>query len=543
MSSHAVIKVKNTRAVIGKHTFNDVVQFASNWGLNSIPMASLQVAVGRNVNGNALAKIHHAAKDLRNQQKAEVYVTFEVTDIEDADPGVESGEIKVFEGTVVGTGWQRGPNGGYFTINLLYWLGELNNSSAISASLHPGCPADMTFPAVFPAFGLNTTTPKVTPIPSFVPDISGDVAGGFDDLWGNVFLPWLNTIASDDAFDRAYDDANAKGNPDVIAALKRMGTNADGTPLAVDLNGASAAVFADSLRLALVNEIGGNWINTTLWGKIIGEWAPAYWFSVVPRVEDALIVPFTGGLQGSPWAVIGDEDYDSADMNAQLLQVLRGVSIVHPITTSTSFDLNLGIPQASRSGALDIYQPDDIKTGMILFKDAPKWLCNTNVAHLMSADAEGVMDATVTTALDEINSAAAAQRKDDANDLGLLRNVASAYAHQWYVLESLKGRTGEVAGKLRFDIAPGSNVLVVAGGAKNVPDSKNVTQNIFATVVQVSYVINAETRQAGTAFSLAHIRTEAENELESTSVAKPPLYQKAWSGAKLVVAAPGPEKA
>lgn len=543
MSSHAVIKLR-LRAVIGDFNFDDVVMYTSAWALNTIPTASLLVAVGRNVDTQKLATIHNAVKTLTTQIKAQVYLTAIVKDVEQALPGVPNGEeIKIFDGRVVGTGWQRSQNGAHFTIHLLHWLGDLNYASSVSASLHPGSPGDMSYPAVFPAIGLTNVSPSDSQLPAWVPGISSsDVnEGSFSDIWGNVLLKWLEQISNDDPFDRALNGAGGGANPDTVAALSKIGPNPDGKPLALDTHGATASTLADGMRAALISEMGGSWINTTLWGKIIGEWAPAYWFSVVPRVDDALIVPFTGGLQGDPWAVIGDEDYASADLNSQLHQVLRAVGITFPIETSTSFDLNIGLPQAARGGLMGLYKPLD--SGMVLLKDAPKWLSHPAVAHMLSLYAEGVNGAPIATAVDEAGvGAPRIPDRDIDGDISHLKGIASAYAEQWYVLESLKGRTGEVAGKLRFDIAPGSNVLVVAGGERHIPQANAVSEDIYATVTQVSYVINAEAQKAGTAFSLAHIRTTKENTSPGTSIAKPPLYEEAWSGAKLVPAAPGPEQ-
>ncbi len=543
MAEYAVIKLQ-LRAVIGAFEFDDVVQYTSTWALNSIPAASILVAVGRNINTQQLATIHTAINDLKIQLPAEVFLRTTIMDLEQADAGVPDGEeIKIFSGKTVGTGWERG-EGAHFTIHLLHWLSNLDESSSVAASLHPGSPGDLTYPAVFPAIGLTTTNPTTSPLPSWVPGLSSKSvnAESFNDIWGNILLPWLQTIAADDPYDRALNGAKAGGDPEVIATLKKLKPNPDGKPLNLDLRGASGAVFADSIRTALINEIGGNWINTTLWGKLVGEWAPAYWFSVVPRVDDALIVPFTGGLQGEPWAVLGDEDYGFANLNAQLHRTLRAVGIVYPIGTATSFDLGIGLPKTARGGLLGLYRPEGLERGMVLLKDAPKWLSNPTLVHMLSLYVEGINGAPIATAVDQAGIGGAQQPvRDFDGDISDLRGVASAYAHQWYVLEALKGRTGEVAGKLRFDIAPGSNVLVVAGGAKNVPLAQEVTENIYATVVQVSYAINAETQKSGTVFSLAHIRSEQENTSPGTSIDKPPLYQDAWVGAKLVPDAPGPE--
>lgn len=547
MSRHAVIKVR-LRAVIGDFEFKDVVQYTGAFAMNSIPVASILVAVGRNVETDALATIHNAVNSLNVQLKAEVFLATDITSVEQATPGVPDNfqEIKIFEGKTVGAGWRRTENGAHFTINLLHWLGDLNYASAVSASSHPGNPADLTYPAIFRAIGPASTDPT-SGSPSWVPMLSeGFVnSGALSDIWGNVLHKWMLSVAQDDPFDKALlGGQSGGGDQNTIDALNRIGPNGDGRTLNLVTGGANRDVVASGLRQALMNETGGNWINTTLWGKLVGEWAPAYWFSVIPRVDDALIVPFTGGLQGEPWAVIGDEDYAQADLNSQMHQVLRAVGIVHPIMFFSGIDMNKGAIPLDRGGCAGWYQPDGIKKGMVLLKDAPKWLSDPIIAYEFSRAAEGIEGAPINTNLDPDGTG---QPRQPARDLGDVqtghKDILTLYAKQWYVLEVLKGRVGEVSGKLRFDIAPGSNVLVEAGGARNVPLANAIQENIYATVTQVSYVINAESQKAGTAFSLAHIRTEKENQTEGMSIGKPPLYQDAWPGAMLVTTAPGPEAA
>ena len=542
--SYAVVRVR-LEAKIGSHTFDDVVQYASGFAMNDIPTASIMVAVGRNVKTDKLATIHTAVNELRSvTMPAYVWLLVQTLDKMNASSGLEvvsEKKILIFEGDAVGTGWQRSTTGAQFTIHILHWLARLNYTSAVSASSHPGNPSDWTYPAIHRAIGLGSgeSTGTMAGDPSWVPMINkGSInEAALRDIWGNALHSWMTHIANDDPVDlRLKGGQKGGGSVTVIDALKRIGPNGDGKPLNVELGGADAAIVAEGLRQALQAESGNSWINTTLWGKLIGEWSPAYWFAVIPRVSDALIVPFTGGLSGDHWAKIGDEDYAQCDINAQLRQVLRAVGIVHPVTWQTGANLNAGAIAENRGGMCGWYQPEKLDQGMVLLKDAPSWLAQPlfeSAFSLYSQAADG--QGTVGT---EVDDKQAGQPQKPERDLAETqkkqRGIMDNYAHQWYTIECLKGRTGELAGKLRFDIAPGSNIFVEAGSSRNVPQSEDgLAVDIYATVTRVTYVINAETQQAGTGFSLAHIRTKAENENEITSTAKPPLYTEAWRGAVL----------
>ena len=542
--SYAVVRV-SLEAKIGNFEFDDVVQYAAGFAMNDIPTASIMVAVGRNVQNDKLATIHKAVDTLRSvTMPAYVWLLVTTLDRRNASSGLEvvsKKRIKIFEGDAVGTGWQRSATGAQFTINLLHWLARLNYTSAVSASSHPGNPSDWSYPALHGALGLGSAASaggNSPGVPSWVPMVHNGLINeaALRDIWGKALHMWMSDIAKRDFIDsRLIGNQVGGGSVTVLDVLKRIGPNGDGQPLNVELGGADAALVAEGLRHALQFESGNSWINTTLWGKLVGEWSPAYWFAVIPRIEDALIVPFTGGLSGDHWARIGDNDYTQCDINAQLRQVLRAVGIVHPVTWQTGANLNAGAIADNRGGLCGWYQPPKLDQGMVLLKDAPSWLSQPLFESAFSLRSQAASGGTVGTAVDNKE---AGNPQTPARDLAAMqkqhRGIMDNYAHQWYTIECLKGRTGELAGKLRFDISPGSNILIEAGSARNVPQVEDgLAVDIYATVTRVTYVINAETQQAGTGFSLAHIRTKAENEDEVTSTSKPPLYQNAWRGAVL----------
>jgi hypothetical protein len=110
-----------------------------------------------------------------------------------------------------------------------------------------------------------------------------------------------------------------------------------------------------------------------------------------------------------------------------------------------------------------------------------------------------------------------------ANDLAALLD---RYAHSLYCIEAIKGRQGTLSGPLRFDIAPGSTVRVEGASEAFIPGDQ-LGMPYFATVLRTTFVLDAESGQAGAAFHLAHIRNAAENFEDATSVPKHPLWDAA----------------
>ena len=107
-------------------------------------------------------------------------------------------------------------------------------------------------------------------------------------------------------------------------------------------------------------------------------------------------------------------------------------------------------------------------------------------------------------------------------------------AQALYANEILKGRIGQVSGALRFDICPGSTIKVEGVSDRFLPGDDPIGEDRYATVLRVTYYFDAENPRTGTAFNLAHIRNEKENEAEDTSVKRHPLYTRVWKGDKLL---------
>jgi hypothetical protein len=540
------------RAVIGGHVFNDVVQFNASFEMNTIPEASLTVSVGRRVDTQQAATIHAAIRDLKVQVPAAVYLTAIVTDRDRADPGIlgfaVSGGKLIFEGYAVGTGWQRSNESANFTLHLSHWLSQLHYASALNPTAHPGNPGDWQYPSIFEAVGSGEEEDGGAGVkqPSWVPGMGEDFAAAehLSDIWGKILHPWLRRIALDPPFDIRLQEAGIETSKArqqrVLNLLQRIGPNKDGVPLAVDLTGGDGLTIAAGICDDIAYSSGHSWLNTTLWGKVVGEWSQNFWFAMIPRVSDSLVVPFAGPLQGRPWATIRDTDYAYCEANAHLPQVLRAVGIVFPATSATNFNGEADGAGTDLTGFYGLFAPPASPDGLVLVKNPPRWLCNNNLVFSGVEASTGEVNAKpIESPLDPAGTGKPNKavkpvgNPKKAWDQG--RKFADRYAQQWYTVEMLKGRIGELSGKLRFDIAPGSNVLIEAGVAKNVlPHEDALTESIYATVTRVSMAINAENGKAGTAFSIAHIRTAAENQSLLTSIPKPPLYQKAWYGARLV---------
>jgi hypothetical protein len=545
-------------AEVGGVIYNDVVQFSSTFAMNEIPTGSIMLAVGRNVRSLQPATIHQAAVeaqllgDALLQFKTPAKVYLKLTPQGSAGvPNDQEREFIIFDGYAVGTGWRRNRGEAQFVIHLLHWLDDLNASSMLSATSHPTSPADFAFSAVFPALGINTTG-GVDPSkiePSWTATCDATAAIGDTqlqtDLWGRVLYPWLETIAKQDRlnFNPPGGGGISQGlNDRALKALQRMAPGSSVgckvTPLAMDLSGADGAVVANGVRAYLERETFSSWVHTTFWGKLIGAWGPEFMFSLVPRIEDAFPVPFTGPLRDTH-IIIGPRDYDYANILSPMSQVLQGIGVVHPTQHNAGGNMSPGENQAGFSQLCGWYTPPGDHEGLLLFKQPPGWITEVIPEYASSRDSAGAEGDPIGTASDPgTGKGPTTITPTEAINAVASTSFMNRYAQQWYALETIKGRQGEMSGKLRFDIAPGSSISIIPAREKFIIGGGSPSAGLpyFATVTRVSTTLNSETQQAGTGFGLAHVRSGLENKSDKTSVAKPPLYQAGWKGCALSAA-------
>mgnify|MGYP003339982198 FL=1 len=194
-----------------------------------------------------------------------------------------------------------------------------------------------------------------------------------------------------------------------------------------------------------------------------------------------------------------------------------------------SFD-NFSFPIASYPAVA----PGVDKPGLRLFKEPPSWLSNVSPWPIYSGASTGVKGKApgdcIAPGKGEENPPPdwlpPAQSASELKNSG----VCERFARHWYKSEVLSQRYGELSGKLRFDISPGTTVKIEMPVKEIGNDG-----NMIGYVTQVSFSINAERAMAGTSFALAFLRTEEEDTAGQYTEGYPPLYKKSavWGGAPL----------
>jgi len=551
-------------ATIGDTLFKDVVSISATFPLNAIPKASLEVAVGvnaRSPSGNEYATIHTARKNLRPRDPVEVRL--KIKDVEGKKSRQPEESYIIFRGFLAGIGFQRSANNANFIIQVVHWLDDLNNTSAVHSNWFPSAPQDLAQAAG--AVVLNLAGERAAGAGGV--DENGQPVGTIDpqgkhlnvgnlstDLWGRVLKPLFSAIATTN---NPSSQCDQKPNDAAEKALELMGPGGPGAayykPLGLEVGEGNNANIIGAIRAGLVAALRNGLSYTTLWSKIAGEIGPSFFFSISPGVEWALPVPFFGALR-TPWIPPGGdrthtimaEEYSYANFNANMSQIIESVTMFHtpvlqtwtgggPVRTVLPLLDNFCIP----AGQFPAEPPEENKQGLKLVKQLPSWLTNINTAGGYGGKSSGVTSNEVPG-----DTAAGADQGDTEPEEGYdiptdspmaaLKNIADKFCEHWYKTEVLQQRAGELSGRLRFDIAPGSTISIELPPRDIRNGSPTGDGGMVATVVSTSFVINAERAVAGTSFVLANLRTDEENDDNNLTSTAPPLYPNSpWPGAPL----------
>ncbi len=529
----------------------DVVSASAEYHLNTIPRAVCQLAVGRNVEDvNQAALIHEQIDTLAIKLRAEIFLQVTNPTLFGALLGIFAGivpqwpttPIRIFDGYTTGGGYQRGVAGAEYTLHLEHWLADLAFSSSVSSELHPANPADLTLAGLLPNKGTGATTGL-------------DTAGTFinagtirQDFWGQGLKRYLEFLASGNAFKRTslrallgFSPDSDPTNADALRALARIEPSANGyvngVPSALqstDPQVAAALPFiADNMSkdaaAITVIQMAGH----TLWDKLAGGYTGQYLLAVVPRTETALMVPFVPALR-TAWRTIGADEYDFVRLSGDMPRILKAMVIfggkqfqtgagtsgsVGPVSIETSFAL-LGVG--------GYYGPPNA-SGQILCKTAPAWMANIPLQAITPATL-GIPRVIANALFPGIGG----QPLNQAPIMQTCGKLMTSYAQALYIQHMLQFRTGELSGRLRFDIAPGSTVAIEVAPELFLGLTDQLGDVLYATVLGCGWHLDAETPRAGSTYELAYVRNQADNQSDATSIAQHPLWKDSYAGAKLV---------
>lgn len=510
----------------------DVVAVTATFELNGIPIASCDLPAGVNLKtGNASSASNGTFDSIPLRSPATVTLTV-FADGGEGDKGLNPGTYVIFDGYYIGTGWTRTREEAHFQIHLIHWIDDLNCSSMINGNYSPGMPGDLANAAVKQGLSVSTQDNAGLAFHAFITK-----SNPADDIWTGNLKRIFEYLAKQPHFKTqrlGIPLSGKSGNDAALRALNRMPGSCTAASTKLNLsNDPNKTSLTTSFRKSLTELITNNMGYTSFWAKLVGEICPEFLLAVSPAVNCANVIPFFGGLS-TPHVTITANEYNVARFNCHATNLIESVNLFHSMQSSAGTDL-------SGSNAEIQYKPDYFApfgqypkeganfAGFIMVKKPPRWLANgaplggvvNNSALFLQQDAH-------TGALDNSTKPPGGVL-DGQSAHASFRSIADRYCEHWYKTSVLAQRQGELSGKLRFDIAPGS-IVKIELPASNAPGAPS---SYFVAVMSVSYVINADRATAGTSFVFSSMRTEEENKDSKLTNTVSPLYTTGWPGGPL----------
>jgi hypothetical protein len=509
-----------------------VIRCSIDYELNAIPRAGVSLALGRDFAGSP-SVVHEMVEYLNTRRRAEIFINPYALGVDDGsirqppDMGLPAEMIRIFSGFTSYASYDRSQGQAQFNLQLDHWLSDLTFGSVFSRSSHPASIGHYAFGALAPTGSTGAHWSNLSLAAEFVKTRTVQA-----DLWGQAIQPWLLHLCEQDAFeawDPRHITGGKEGNFEAALALGKFGGPCQPT-LGLDLEVDEDIARAICGYISQETGYAGNLAHQSIWDVLVGHLASEFLFSIVPRVDDALVVPFVPGYR-KPFTTITAGEETQIQRTSALGRPLRGVGVTSLIQLATNAHLGTA-PSVIDTGIGGLYLAGG--DGLILIKAGPPWMGQLYSASMYSHESSGAAGGPIGTAVRP-----GAGKKNDAPALALARlrgktrKFLDKYAQALYALEKLRGRQGIVSGPFRLDIAPGSIILVRVEGEQHIPTDQFRTP-FYATVLRVSLMADAETPAIGTAFHVAHHRSEQENTKDETSVARHPLYRETFSGCALV---------
>jgi hypothetical protein len=521
-----------------------VTQFTAGWAVNEIPNAQCMLAVGREARALVAAEINRSAARLRQMRRCRVIFRPQGEFLPDGTQW--PAEFLVFDGYFMGMAYNKINGKIQVVANLKHWLIDLACSSAVTTNSHPLNPAHLTARAV--SADIND---KGVGNPYYISKLIGESlirSDVLNDCWGAIkklFCALANLVGSVGAHAQAgfCGVGDAVRNDRARNALARMEGFAQlspttdcslapvySVPLRIDLADVPDAENAIARQISDATIEG--YANTTFWDKLVGEFCPSFGMAVVPAVEYALVVADTPAYRGGPWKTITTGEYDSFQMQADLERPLRAVGVV------MQFGSFMGVPEGSTTkpspvpavGGCHAENLDEPNDGVVQYVAAPRFLQCLVTHEPWARGTTGMGQNAPSPTATTPNATGGQLAAQTATFTPAVNAVLDRYAQSIFVQNMLRGRSGIVGGKLRFDIAPGSIVTVKGSEEKFLAGEDELATDVVGCVARMTVAINAEAGIAGTTFVLSHLRTAAENGVDRTSVAQHPLFGLAIHG-------------
>lgn len=540
----------------------DVSYLYLEYGLNSIPRATFNCALGTNIVTGEPSKTYDAASTIRNMTPIVVQVKGDLG--EWATEGKQGQKLRwptgtddkhglLFSGYVVNSALKRNGQSISLQVTAVSALVDLSMTALGSANVMPGAPNEFLTDSTFVRAGNQEST---NPLSLTTTLSNGSYSDFADALLASLLIAANNRSLVPNAGEVAAAQTINQRAIDVVNGASQakwpywQGMNKRGNQ--DYLKGAYKAyplssAFPETSRQRLISliskQFNGSVGVSSMWDLLVGAVLPQIGMGVIPLGAGAVIAPLLPLNKNHAVEIVASE-YN--DMFAPTL-AQRPLKAVALYGNSVS-GLGLVSPATTRVGSIypttrmQLEDPDfkESSDGIWMFAPTPPWLDDIINGEPPEAGKESldrqVMNRPIAVTGTATEDPTAPLQLQLVKDVPMLpgkieevRQTASLYAQMLYVANALRGREGVLTGKLRFDIAPGCTILVRGSTERELERNENANKLIHDTlsfVNKVTITIDAENGRASTSLVLSNIRTAHENQSKRYSMEEHPFFGK-----------------
>lgn len=510
---------------------------------NGIPKAILKIALGESPQpggGIAIAGAHAKAKELENRTRIAVKAEFSGHQTPDKT-WEQDGTFYLFWGYLSRPAYTMGTSAATLVLEVDHWLSNLATTSKFSYILQANSAAHNTRAVITKSFtggfvGIDGT--KVA--------YSADAP---ENLWQTIKAVF-GYLADQDRLNAGLIEALDLTNPEAVKntlALEALKFMDNGKTLPMKFIGDDETI-RDRVRESLADIIAAKDTGGSYWETLL-TLCREFMFSVVPTIATATCVPVIKTINKSLLRISASEYFQIAPHSDIPVLPVRSVGLY---SSCVWFTLDTrGMSQTEYLSdpvligywdlAKDHSGDPQITAGQLMVTNAPSWMHNAgNIFSACTYKNTPSFRAIKTLANAKVKREEQDKRQpneaqNETVDKNNPNRVGNRLAQAILADVSWKHRVGSIAGRLRFDIAPGSPIELETVG-KNVPFYQQSGNNtMYAHVYQVDIEIDATAPKAFTTLHLSHMRTEAEQKkFSSIVIDEHPLYGNAWDGTSLL---------
>jgi hypothetical protein len=513
----------------------DLVAVSMTFQENRIPSCNITLAVGESPQAGKMKKAsaHEFASKLMRRDTVKVYADLRGNQAINMPWGLGNNTL-IFEGYVSRPAYNMSFGAAGVNIELTHWLSDLACTDKMTYLLSPACARAFTRGAVTQGQtgGIAMLNGKhVLEAPNAHENVWAAIKKTFEAL---AEMEHMNPLT---AKGLEADNQYSKPNKVMLRALKKMDLG-ETMPLTIDLKSVEYQQFVSGgLIAAVVDRTTGN----SCWETLVNGLAPDFSFSVIPLISTATCAPVVYSCQGTHKTVKANE-YWQIGLNSEVRALPIKTVRLYGESTNETGGIAADVMALNRplgSADLTIADPTNqyIADGQVSVVQAPKWL--HAYAHAINAKSSTPSDGARPSAGNPLPRAgtpglrsaqAIYQEMTEDESHGIGNRLAQCILST----ECLRNRMGDIRGRLRFDIAPGSSIEIGIVG-KNVPFYGQGGNTMYGHVFGVVIEINSGDRTASTTLQLSHMRTAQEQKtLLPVVQARHPLYNEMWLGTSLL---------